>query len=134
MNKQFIISAIALTLLTKALGFVVHGILLESEYAAMPNIMRTQEETEALSHYMISSPLLLCIFLTWVYRMGHDPAKSWAGQGVRFGLAIAMVAVIPMFLIYYVVQQTPASLAHQQMIYETISMVIVGMAAALLNR
>ena len=110
MNKQFIISVIVLFVLTTVMGILVHGVLLNEEYAQMPNIMRPQEEATGYMHIMLLAHLLIAIGLTWIYRMGHDPAKPWVAQGARFGIAIALVSVIPLFLIYYAVQQTPESL------------------------
>ena len=134
MNKQFIISVVVLFVLTMALGIGVHGVLLQADYAALPNLMRPEAEAMGLMHFMLVAHLVLAIGLTWVYRMGHDPAKAWAGQGARFGIGVAMVSVIPLFMIYYVVQQTPEVLAIKQIVFETISLVIVGMAAAFLNK
>lgn len=134
MNKQFVLSVLVLFVLTMALGFVVHAVLLHSDYAALPNLMRTEEEAMGLMLYQILAHLVLAVGLTWIYRMGHDPRKAWAGQGARFGVAVAMVSVIPLFMIYYVVQPTPEALAIKQIVFETIGLVIIGMAAAFLNK
>ena len=134
MNKQFIISVVVLFVLTLALGIGVHGVLLQADYAALPNLMRPEAEAMSLMHFQLLAHLVLAIGLTWVYRMGHDPAKAWAGQGARFGIGVAMISVIPLFMIYYVVQPTPEALAIKQIVFETISLVIVGMAAAFLNK
>jgi len=32
------------------------------------------------------------------------------GQGIRFGIAVALLTVVPTYLIYYVVQPMPRSL------------------------
>ena len=134
MNKQFIISVVVLFFLTMIFGFFIHGMLLHADYSAMPNIMRPEEEAEGLFHYMILAHVLIAIGLTWIYRMGREDGKEWMGQGARFGIAIALVAQIPIFMIYYVVQQEPAMLVVKQIVFETAAMVLIGMATAFLNR
>lgn len=134
MNKQFIISVIVLFFVTFALSFGVHGALLIADYDALPNLMRPEQEQMDLFHFMALAHLLIAIGLTWVYRMGHDPNKEWLAQGVRFGLAVAVLAVIPTYMIYYVVQPTPEALAIKQIGFETVSMVITGAITAFLNR
>ena len=55
-------------------------------------------------------------------------------QGLRFGVAIALLAPIPTFMIYYTVQQTPGMLAVQQSIGDSIIVVVVGLPVAFLNK
>ncbi len=40
-------------------------------------------------------------------RMGRDADKPFLGQGLRFGIAIAILMTIPVYLIYYAVQPWP---------------------------
>jgi len=61
-------------------------------------------------------------------------AKPWLGQGLRFGLAIALLGVVPMYLIYYVVQPMPALLVAKQIVFDTLVVLILGALAALLLR
>ena len=60
--------------------------------------------------------LLISVGLTWIYRMGKSDNDEWMAQGVRFGLAIAIVATIPSFMIAYVVERIPESLAIKQIV------------------
>jgi hypothetical protein len=59
---------------------------------------------------------------------------STLGQGLRFGLAVAVLMTIPMYLIYYAVQPTPGALAVKQIMFDTIATVLMGIAVAYLNR
>jgi len=62
-----------------------------------------------------------------------DSGKPNIGQGLRFGAAVAVMATIPGYLIYYAVQPLPAALVHKQMILSTIAMLLLGMLLAWLN-
>jgi hypothetical protein len=135
MNKRFVISWIALTVASFLLGFLVHGLLLGNQYADLvPNMFRSPEDSQKVFHFMILANVLTSFGLTWIYRKGVEPEKSAIGQGIRFGLAIAALSIIPRYLIYYAVQPTPGTLAASQIAFDTIAMVILGVITAMLNR
>lgn len=134
MNRQFTISVVVLFVLTMALGFVVHGVLLGAEYAKLvPGLFRSPESSQAYFHYMIIAHVFMAIGITWIYRRGRE-AKPVLGQGLRFGLALALIGPVSTYLIYYAVQPTPSDLVAQQIVYDVIAMVIIGIATAALNR
>lgn len=133
MDKRFWISGVVMTIATMVLGFVIHGTLLKADYAALPNIMRSEAESMNYFHWMIVAHVLMGFALTWIYRQGIDSGKSPLGQGLRFGLAIICLMTIPMFLIYYAVQQLPAALVQKQIVLEVIGMLLLGVLVAYLN-
>ena len=49
-------------------------------------------------------------------------------------IAIALLAVVPTYMIYYVVQPMPGNLAIQQIIGDSILLLILGVVVAALNR
>ena len=132
MNKQFIISVVVLFVVTLIFGFIVHGLLLSEAYQAS-GLFRSDEDSQNYFQYMLLAHFVMAIGLTWVYRMGKQD-KPWLQQGIRFGIAIALLATIPTYMIYYAVQPMPHDLVHQQIIYDSIAMVIVGIVAAFVNK
>ena len=135
MNKRFLISWIVLTIATFFLGFIVHGLLLSHHYAELvPDMFRSPEDSMKVFHFMILSDILIGFGLTWIYRKGVETDKPVLGQGTRFGLAVAALAVIPRYLIYYAVQPLPEDLVVKQIIFDTIAFVVLGILAAFLNR
>lgn len=133
MNRRFAISVVVLFVLSMALGMVVHGMLLGAQYAKLAGLFRPEQEQLHYFGYMTGAHVLLAIGFTWIYRQGRD-ARPWLGQGVRFGLAVAVLTTIPGYLIYFAVQPLPATLVAQQIVCDTIAMVILGIAAAAVNR
>ena len=83
---------------------------------------------------MLFAHLLIGIGLTWIYRMGHEAGKGVVVQGLRFGAAIAVVSTVPMYLIFYAVQRLPSDLVAQQIVYDTICMLFLGLLVAWLNK
>ena len=133
MNKQFIISVVVLFVVSMLLGFGIHGTLLHGEYQALPNLFRSDEDAQNFFVWMLVAHVFMAIGLTWVYRMGRED-KPWLAQGVRFGIAIAVLMTVPIYLIYYAVQPMPEMLVIKQIIYDTIGVIIMGIVVAFMNR
>ena len=132
MNKTFVMSVVALFIMSMILGFVVHGTLLHADYMKLQHLYRGAAETDYFA-YMLAAHLAIAVGMTWIYRQGRDE-RPWLGQGVRFGLAVWVLATIPMFLINYAVQPLPSDLVAKQIFFDGISMVIIGIVAAAVNR
>ena len=135
MNKKFVVSSLVMTIAALLVGFLVHALLLKADYARLTgSIFRPESDAQGYFGYMLFAHLLIGIGLTWIYRMGHEAGKSVISQGLRFGMAIAVVSTIPMYLIYYAVQRLPSDLVAQQIIFDTIGMLLLGMLVAWLNK
>lgn len=134
MNKKFIISSLVMTVAALLLGFLVHATLLHADYARLTSIFRSESDSQGHFGFMLLAHLLIGIGLTWIYRMGHEAGKGVVLQGLRFGAAMAVVSTIPMYLIYFAVQQLPSDLVAQQIVFDTISMLLLGMLVAWLNK
>jgi hypothetical protein len=133
MNKQSIISVIVLFIVSMLLGFAIHGALLADEYMALPDLFRPEAEAQNYFMWMILAHVSMAIGLTWVYRMGKED-KPWLAQGIRFGIAIAVLMTIPIYLIYYAVQPLPEMLVIRQISYDGIGSIIMGIVLAFVNK
>lgn len=129
----FAISAAALAVLSMVLGGVVHVWLLGPEYAKLTTLFRPQQDQQGYFAYMILAHVLIGIGFTWIYRQGRE-RKPFLGQGVRFGIAVAVLMVVPMYLIYYAVQPMPGALVAKQIVFDTICFVLLGIVAAWINQ
>ena len=134
MNRNFVISVVVLFVLSVALGFTIHGLILGPEYARLtPNFYRTPEDSRPYFPFMLLGNLMFASGFTWFYRNGRED-KLWPLQGARFGAGVAVMSTIPTFLTYYAVQPTPSHVVLQQVVLGAISMVIMGVVVAALNR
>ncbi len=133
MNKKFLIAWLVAFVVWMIGSFAVHGAWLGDAYAAMTDIMRPEEEAAKLFWLMLLAHVVMAGAFVWIYQRGIED-KPWIQQGVRFGIAVALVSWIPAYTIYYVVQQTPGILAVQQSIGETVVIVVVGLATAFMSR
>jgi hypothetical protein len=135
MDKRFWISAVVLFVVSLGLGYVVHRALLGAEYAELPaGLFRPVADQQAYFGWMLAAHALIALGFTWIYRKGLEAGKPFLGQGVRFGLAIAVLATIPTYLIYYAVQPMPGGLVLEQIVYDVVAVVIMGIVAAWINQ
>jgi hypothetical protein len=132
MNRQFAISAAVMFVLAFALGFIVHGIILFGDYSKLPG-MRPPAEAQALMLWMVVAYISFALGFTWIYQKGREN-KDWLPQGIRYGVAIATITAIPTYLIYHVVTPVPFGLAIKQIILESVSLILMGIVLAWLNR
>lgn len=133
MDKRFWISGVVMSIATLMLGFLVHGNLLAGDYQALGGMYRSEAEQMAYFPYMVAAHVLMGFAMTWIYRQGIDTSKSVVSQGLRFGLAMALFATIPWYLIYYAVQPLPGALVHKQLLFDGVGMLLLGILVAYLN-
>ena len=131
MNKC-IVSAVVVFVISMALSFLVHGVLLFPDYSVTAG-MRPPEEANKLMPFMILAQACFAVAMSWIYVQGKDD-KPWLGQGIRFGIAVALLTVIPTYLIYHVVTPVGLALAIKQIIYDSIRIVLTAVALAWINR
>lgn len=131
MNKKFLVAWLLVFALYMAGGMLVHGVILGDDYMAT-GLMRTETEAQNLMHWMILAHVLMAGAFTWIYVRGVEN-KPWLGQGLRYGLAVA-VLFVPIYMIYYVVQPTPGALAAKQVVLDTILTLVLGAVVAFLYR
>jgi hypothetical protein len=80
-----------------------------------------------LAHVCVSGAFV------WIYARGVE-AKPWVAQGVRFGVAVALLTTVPSYVIYFVVQPMPAAVVIKQIVFDGVLMVILGIIVAWMYR
>jgi hypothetical protein len=133
MDKRFVLSVVVMFLLLTALGYLVHGVLLAPDYAALPSIYRSAEEQMRHFAWIPLANLVSAFVFVWIYRRGRED-KPPVAQGFRYGLAIAALVSVPRFLIYYSTQPIPGSLPVRQILFDSTMFILMGIAVALLNK
>jgi hypothetical protein len=133
MNKKFVIAWIVLLIAWFLGSFVVHGVLLRSDYMQLTNLFRVEGEQQKYFPLMFLAHVMLSGAFVWIYARGVE-AKPWLAQGVRFGVAVALLTIVPTYMIYFVVQPMPGEVVIKQIVFDGILMVILGTIVAWLYR
>ena len=131
--KRFVLRWAVLFIAANVFGFVVHGLLLQGDYAASPQLLRTQEDANRHFVYMLIGFACSSAALVWIYDRGIQ-ARPWLGQGIRFGFAVWMLTSIPWFLTYYAVQPWPGAVVAKQISFELVTVLLMGVINARLHR
>ena len=129
MNKKFIVAWLVLFVAWFMGSFVVHGLLLRSDYMQLPNLFRAEGEEQKYFPLMILAHVILSGAFVWIYARGVE-AKPWMTQGLRFGVAVALLTVVPTYMIYFVVQPMPGEVVIKQIIFDGVLTVVLGMIVA----
>jgi hypothetical protein len=95
--------------------------------------MRPQADANGLFFFIVLAQALFGVAFAWIYEQGRED-KPWLTQGVRFGIAIAVLAIAPTYLIYHVVTPVPLIVAIKQIVYDTIRVLLMGIVLAWINR
>lgn len=132
-NKTFVIAWIVLFVAWFIGSFVVHGVLLHADYQQLGNLFRSPSESQERFPLMILAHVLLSGAFVWIYARGVE-SKPWVAQGVRYGIAVALLTIVPTYIIYFVVQPMPAAVVVKQIVFDGILMVILGVIVAWLFR
>ena len=133
MNKKFFMAWLAVFVAWMVGSFVVHGVLLHDDYAKLPNLFRTEADSQPYFPFMILAHVFMSAAFVWIYARGAE-AKPWLPQGLRFGAAVALLGAISTYMIYYVVQPMPGMLVVKQIIFDGVLLLILGAIVAFLYR
>ena len=134
MSARFWISVAVMFVMTMAAGFVIHGMLLAPEYAKLGSLFRPEADQARYFPAMLLGHLFLAIGFTWIYIRGREPGKPFLGQGIRYGIAVAVLMTIPTYLIYLAVQPMPEAVVVKQILFDTIGLLAMGIVVAWINR
>jgi len=132
-NKTFFITWGVVFVGWMAGSFVIHGMILHADYAALTNLFRAEADAQKYFPLLLLAHVLLAGGFTWIYSRGIE-AKPWVEQGLRFGAAVAVMTSVPTYTIYFVVQPTPMALAVKQILLDSLLVVLLGILAAFCYR
>lgn len=133
MGKKFWISVVAMFVLSMLIGMVVHGMILSAEYRKLPALFRPESDQQIHFWAMLLPHVFIAFSFTWIYLRGRE-SKPFLGQGIRFGLVVALLTAIPTYLIYFAVQPMSEALVAKQVIFDTIGFMVMGVVVAWINR
>ena len=133
MHKKFLISWVVVFVVWMVGSFLLHGLYLGETYAAMTDVYRPPEQQETLFPLMLLAHVLLAGGFVWIYQRGQE-SRAWLGQGLRFGVLIALFASTPTYLIYYTVQKMELDLALRQITGDALLLLVLGALVAFMYR
>ena len=98
MNKLFFIGWVVLFVAWMAGSFLVHATLLHEDYLKLASMFRPEAEAQKYFPFMLLAHVILAGAFVWIYARGVE-AGPWLPQGIRFGVAIALLTIVPTYII-----------------------------------
>lgn len=131
--KRMGLTIIVVFLVFTVLSFVIHGVLLQPLYQQTPQLLRAGQDAQNHMPLMLLGFLIFSIAFVWIYARGLE-SKPWLGQGLRYGLAMWLIASVSRYLIYFAIQPWPGPVVLLQIGLEFIMMLLMGLTVAILYR
>jgi hypothetical protein len=134
MSKRFLVAWVVMFVAWMVEGFVVHGLLLNADYLTLPQLFRPPADAQGHFGWMVLAHVSVAGAYVWIYERGISADRPWLGQGLRFGIAVALLTALPTYIIYYAVQPLPGALVVKQVVFDAIGIVILSVIVAWLYR
>lgn len=127
--KKWVGATVAAFLVVVATNWFVHGYLLRSQYQAIVLTFRPFEQIRARMWIVLAGELIFSIGFVYVYVRGLE-RKPWLGQGIRYGVLIWLLTVIPAALAEYVTLYIPHQLALHWIAAGLVQLLMAGVVVA----
>jgi hypothetical protein len=127
--KKYVLATLAVFVATSVLNFLIHGFLLQPEYLTYSSLMRSPADSQSHAIFLLVSFLAFAPPFVWIYTCGVSDAP-WVMQGIRYGMAMWVIASVSRYLTYYAIQPWSHWLVARQMLYELPMMLILGLLVA----
>jgi hypothetical protein len=127
--KKTIGAIVASFILLSAGGYLIHNVWLMQDYRAHSDLWRSQDAMQHRLLYIYIANLIFSIGAVLIYARGVE-AKPWIGQGLRFGILLVLVTVIPDSLVQYFVYPLPHELVLKWIIAGSLLTIVVALAIA----
>lgn len=127
--KKTVIAVIAGFVLQMAGSYLLHSVILMGSYTATSDLWRTQDAMGHRMWVMIVAQFLFTLGAVLIYQRGVE-RKSPVGQGIRYGILLALVSIVPASLIEYVTVPIPHTIAFHWVVGEGVQCLLLGLLIA----
>jgi len=127
--KKYLLASLAVFAAYSALAYASHEVLLESDYRALGEGVRSVEEFAARIPLLYLGNLIFALAFCLIYTQGYEAGKNWIGQGLRFGLLMGTL-LAPVAVAVYVAFPLPGALALKWIGLGYLQMVITAWVVA----
>ena len=128
--RRIAVPAVVAWLVDSVYGYVVFGLMLNSEFARYPAVFRSFEAVSSMMPLMLISSLIAFVALAYIFAKGHEGGpglKEGFWFGVVFGAYFAFAVAIPSYVIYNISQKLAAEVAVCSFVEVLISGLVLGL-------
>jgi hypothetical protein len=113
--------------------YLIHGVWLIGTYRQNATLWRPESVMAHMSWVIQLANLILAVAAVLIYVRGVE-AKPWVGQGLRFGILLALATGVSQSLLEYYTYPVPSGLMIQWIIGEGLLAVLLGVVIAAICR
>lgn len=125
-TKKPLIATAVVFIMTFMLSYLIHQVILGADYDAM-KIFRPANQVSA--PVLALSYLIAAVAFVQIYLKGQEDLAPLS-QGIRFGLIMALFAIVPMYLMNYAVLPfTPIAII-KGIVCDSLALVLAGITVA----
>jgi hypothetical protein len=127
--KKLVIAIVAAYVVLMGTNYLIHGVWLTPDYDAIPLSHRNAEQIMNRFWAMALGQFFFAAMFAYIYTLGREN-KPWIAQGIRYGIIMTFMTVIPYSLSEYVVYIVPHMLVVKWMVAGGIQLIILGLIVA----
>ena len=124
--KRYLTASLAVFVVSMALGYLIHGVILKPTYDSLKAIWRPDMAAKMWIEWI--NAFLLAFLFTYVFTKGYEGKGIM--EGVRFGLLMGLFVSIPVAYGTFMIIPIPFDLALQWFLYGTAQSMVFGAVAA----
>ena len=123
-NKTFWIGWVVVFVLLQAIGFVVHGVMMNDTYESLAAVFRPKEQMDSMMWIMMISAAVVLFVFCYVFTQGRE--GTGAMEGVRYGALMGVFLGLPTSVDAYVIYPITQDLSAIWFITTVVSFMIGG--------
>ena len=131
--RRIAVPAVVAWLVDSVYGYVVFGLMLNSDFTKYPSVFRSFEAVSSMMPGMLAASLIAFIAVAYIFAKGHDGGpglKEGFWFGIVFGTYGLFAISIPTYVIYNIGQELALKIA----VCGFIEMVIAGLVLGLVYK
>jgi hypothetical protein len=127
--KKTAIAVIAGYVLQMGGSYLLHSVILMRSYTATADLWRSEDAMGHRMWEMLVAQFIFVLAAVLIYQRGAEK-KGALGQGIRYGILLAMVSIVPASLIEYVTVPVPHTIAFHWIVGEGLQCILLGLLTA----
>jgi hypothetical protein len=134
MNTKFLLSVVITFIMFVGFGYLVHDVILGADYrdGVLRGIFRQHPTELKYLGIVLIGQAIGAVAFAWIYMHGKED-KPFMSQGMRYGLAVAALMVVPKFMTYFGITPIHHMLMVKQIIFESIAIILTAIVVAWIN-
>lgn len=127
--KKLVLAIIVAYIVLMGTNYLVHSVWLMPDYDAIASSHRSAAGIMHRFWAMALGQFFFAAMFAYIYTRGRE-SKPWLEQGIRYGIVMTFMTVVPYSLSEYTVYIVPYMLVIKWMIAGGIQLIILGLIVA----